>query len=117
MEVHQDIFEPPIIIGIYQQIEAPVYTDSTHATLDDNLAAYQITWVLKGLKGIALITESTAKGTIAANSPSLGTILITIPQIDTASISPGEYEHECTALDVTEGIVRGLFKGHARVVD
>ena len=61
MKRHQDIIDPPITVGEYMEIVAPVYTDNTDTTLDTNIESYVIEWRLLGTDG-ALITKSTADG-------------------------------------------------------
>ena len=82
-----------ITAGEYKQIVAPIYTDNTNATLESDLATGVVVWTLKGVKGIALITKSTANASITVNAPSAGNITIEILGTDTTALTSGDYYH------------------------
>ena len=119
MKRHQDIIDPPITVGEYLEIKAPVYIDNTDTTLDTHLATYAIQWRLLGANG-ALITKSTTDGGITVNvetgPPVVAAITIILTGTEAPGIINGCYKHIAEATD-ENGNVHGLFEGSARVVN
>lgn len=115
MKRHQDIIDPPITVGEYTQITAPVYTDNNNTILDPNLATYSITWRLLGVKEITLITRTSTNGEITVNTPT-GWVTIILNGPESVGITNGYYKHIAEAVDAA-GNNRGLFEGEVRVVN
>ena len=68
-----------------------------------------VVWTLKGVKGIALITKSTAAG-ITVNAPTAGNITIEILGTDTTALTSGDYYH-IAEFTPNGGQKRGVFDG------
>ena len=102
-----------ITAGEYTQIVAPIYTDNTNTTLESDLATGLVQWTLKGVKGVELITKSTAAG-ITVNAPTAGNITIEILGADTSGLTSGDYYHICE-FTPNGGNKRGVFDGIATI--
>ena len=103
-----------ITAGEYTQIVAPIYTDNTNTTLESDLATGLVVWTLKGVKGIALITKSTANSSITVNAPTAGNITIEILGTDTTALTSGDYYH-IAEFTPNSGQKRGVFDGIASI--
>ena len=103
-----------ITAGEYTQIEAPIYTDNTDATVEQDLATGLVQWTLKGVGGVALISRSTADGSIIADSPAKGSITINILGTNTSGLTSGDYYH-IAEFTPNGGQKRGVFDGIATI--
>ena len=102
-----------ITAGDYTQIVAPVYTNSTETTVEQDLATGLVEWHLKGVKGVDLISKSTTAGNIVVNVPTKGDIVIEILEEDTSGLVSGDYYH--IAEFTIGGTKLGLFDGIASI--
>jgi hypothetical protein len=110
---YQDIgVDEPIVAGEYTRITADIYTDDTKTVLDPTLATGVITWTLMGGLGDLVVKTSETEGGITVDSPTAGSIIIEILEVDTEGFSPGEYTHraEIEISSHKKGLFEGIFR-------
>ncbi len=72
------------------------YADGTPFNL---AAGAAVAWTLKNAAGEAVLSYSITGGQVSVSSAAAGTITITIPAGDSASLPPGRYGDACVATD------------------
>ena len=103
-----------ITAGEYTQIVAPIYTDNTDASLEQDLASGVVEWTLKGVGAVSLVSKTSGAG-ITVDSPLEGWVTIEILEADTSELTNGDYYH--IAEFTRSSKKRGLFDGIATVVN